>query len=132
MMTAMHKIVFRVLLALYVIAAFRPLYPYLEYALNKKFIAQQLCENRMRPALNCEGRCYLNKRLAQAEVPLPPAPSPLPQKQNSEWDAVHLCLSDASLAHAELVHLLRSEVNSPAPNTRFSAEIFHPPRGLAV
>ncbi|GGB21203.1 hypothetical protein [Puia dinghuensis] len=34
-----------------------------DYALNKRFIAANLCVNRGRPELKCEGRCYLCKRL---------------------------------------------------------------------
>lgn len=132
MMIVLQKRVFRFLLALYVIAAFRPFFPYLEYALNKNFIMQQLCENRTRPELNCEGRCYLNKRLAKTEEPRPPVPAPVPQKSNSEWDALHLRLSDIAIAYVEFVHSLPRHENSPAPKTNFSTEIFHPPRLLAV
>ena len=35
----------------------------LEYALHKKFIAANLCENRGRPEMKCEGKCYLCKRI---------------------------------------------------------------------
>lgn len=35
-----------------------------EYLANKKFITEQLCENRSRPQLHCNGKCYLKKKLA--------------------------------------------------------------------
>ncbi len=35
-----------------------------EYFANKKFITEQLCENRSRPQLHCNGKCYLKKKLA--------------------------------------------------------------------
>jgi len=33
------------------------------YQLNKKYIARVLCENRDKPQLNCDGKCYLAKKL---------------------------------------------------------------------
>lgn len=37
------------------------------YHLNKAFITQQLCENRSKPELKCNGHCYLSKQLKKAE-----------------------------------------------------------------
>lgn len=37
------------------------------FELNKKYIATKLCENRNKPWLHCNGRCYLMKKLKQAE-----------------------------------------------------------------
>lgn len=34
----------------------------LEYRLNKDFIAKNLCENRSRPKMKCNGRCQLMKQ----------------------------------------------------------------------
>lgn len=33
------------------------------YQLNKDYIARVLCENRSRPDLHCDGKCYLAKKL---------------------------------------------------------------------
>ena len=33
------------------------------YQLNKDYIARVLCENRDKPQLHCDGKCYLAKRL---------------------------------------------------------------------
>jgi len=43
---------------------------YLVYAgfeVNKKEIAAKLCENKNRPWMHCNGKCYLMKKLKQAE-----------------------------------------------------------------
>ncbi len=40
---------------------------YLDYNLRKDFIKKNLCENRFRPALHCNGQCYLAKRIAATE-----------------------------------------------------------------
>jgi hypothetical protein len=38
-----------------------------EYRLNKNFIAQNLCINKARPKLHCNGKCQMMKRLAAEE-----------------------------------------------------------------
>lgn len=36
---------------------------YLDFELRKDYIVQQLCQNRFKPELHCDGKCYLAKRL---------------------------------------------------------------------
>ncbi|MFT5645731.1 MAG: hypothetical protein ACI976_000405 [Aureispira sp.] len=36
---------------------------YTYYVLNKDYIVAELCENRAKPALQCEGKCHLKKVL---------------------------------------------------------------------
>lgn len=40
---------------------------YVSFRLNQDFIAKNLCENRTRPQLNCNGKCFLAKKLKAAE-----------------------------------------------------------------
>ena len=40
---------------------------YAGYALNKNYIAKVLCENKAKPKLHCNGKCFLAKQLKQAE-----------------------------------------------------------------
>lgn len=37
------------------------------FELNRAYIAEKLCENKERPWLHCNGRCYLAKKIRQAE-----------------------------------------------------------------
>ncbi|WP_299760746.1 hypothetical protein [uncultured Pontibacter sp.] len=39
------------------------------YFANKSYIAAVLCENKAKPELQCEGKCYLKKQLKKAEAP---------------------------------------------------------------
>jgi len=48
---------------LYLLAMIRPLVPIIEYHANYDYIATVLCENRDRPYLECNGKCYLEKQL---------------------------------------------------------------------
>lgn len=71
---------------LYVMAMFRPLLPVLEYRAHHKYIVAVLCENRARPALACNGKCYLKKQL-QKQVKTPASKDhPSPQKDGAQID----------------------------------------------
>ena len=37
------------------------------FNINRNYIARVLCENRDRPQLNCNGKCYLAKKLKQQQ-----------------------------------------------------------------
>jgi hypothetical protein len=39
----------------------------LEYQLNKNYISQKLCVNKVKPKLNCNGKCQMMKRLKEEE-----------------------------------------------------------------
>ena len=43
------------------------LFVYAGFKLNQNYIASKLCENRDKPRLHCNGRCYLMKKIKQAE-----------------------------------------------------------------
>ncbi|HEY3388400.1 MAG TPA: hypothetical protein VGK38_02435 [Prolixibacteraceae bacterium] len=44
----------------------RPVLPYIEYAVNKDYIAKHLCVNRSVPHSCCQGKCYLEKQLKKS------------------------------------------------------------------
>lgn len=46
------------------IILFRPFWPIVEYVVAYDYIIAELCENRDRPELKCDGTCYLSKQLA--------------------------------------------------------------------
>jgi len=50
---------------LYLLAMVRPLVPIMEYYANYDYIANVLCENRDKPYLECNGKCYLEKQIAK-------------------------------------------------------------------
>ncbi len=39
---------------------------YLDFEVRRDYIVNYLCVNRDKPALNCNGKCYLAKRIAEA------------------------------------------------------------------
>ncbi|MFD0763671.1 hypothetical protein ACFQZI_02315 [Mucilaginibacter lutimaris] len=54
-------------------ANFTRFFVYAGFELNRNYIATKLCENRNKPQLHCNGKCYFMKKVKQAE-----------EKQNTE------------------------------------------------
>lgn len=42
-----------------------PLFPVVEYVVKYNYIANELCVNRNKPMLHCNGKCHLKKALAK-------------------------------------------------------------------
>ncbi|KAA6440988.1 hypothetical protein FEM33_04640 [Dyadobacter flavalbus] len=40
---------------------------YLDFEIRREYIVANLCENRTRPQMHCDGKCYLAKRIASLE-----------------------------------------------------------------
>lgn len=43
----------------------KPLWPVAEYIMNYDYIVNVLCENKDKPELQCDGKCYLAQMLAE-------------------------------------------------------------------
>lgn len=50
-----------------VAANFSRLFIYAGFELNRNYIATKLCENRNKPWLHCNGKCYFLKKIRQAQ-----------------------------------------------------------------
>lgn len=76
----MRKLVFtHLFLNLYLLAIIQPAIPVIEYFVNYEYIANELCENKDKPTMACNGKCYLEKQVkkqlgidVEQEAPLPP------------------------------------------------------------
>lgn len=77
-------IITHLLLNLYLLAIIQPAIPVLEYLLNYKYIATQLCENRDKPILECNGKCYLEKQVSKQHNSEPNSSVPMPPKIDLE------------------------------------------------
>ncbi|WP_233506596.1 hypothetical protein [Flavobacterium sp. AG291] len=58
----MKKAIFIVI----VIMLLKPVMPVLDYVINYDYIAKELCENKTKPQMHCNGKCHLMKELAKA------------------------------------------------------------------
>ncbi len=43
----------------------KPLWPVAEYVMNYDYIVNVLCENKDKPQMHCDGKCFLSKQLAK-------------------------------------------------------------------
>jgi len=50
-----------------IVANSSQLFVYAGFELNQKYIVSELCVNRDKPQLHCNGKCYLMRKLKQAE-----------------------------------------------------------------
>ncbi|MET3981308.1 hypothetical protein ABIB62_003830 [Mucilaginibacter sp. UYP25] len=105
-------------------ANFSRLFIYAGFELNRNYIATKLCENRNKPQLHCNGKCYFMKKVKQAE-----------EKQNTEdRQAQKNLFQEASYnqpAQVKFYSVLLSVTK--VPNYRIKlpqqvASIFQPPR----
>jgi hypothetical protein len=55
------------LLCIYLLNPLKLYLPYIEYQANYKFISEFLCENKDKPQMHCNGKCYLAKALKSNE-----------------------------------------------------------------
>ena len=83
-----------VILVLYLL---RPVMPYIEYALNKDFIAKNFCVNKEKPKSCCHGKCYLEKQV----------------KKSSETNDDKEKNSNKKIQNEEVNEFLNSPINLP-------------------
>ena len=93
------------------------------YSLNIEYIIQELCENKDKPELNCKGKCYLKKKMADADKA---------EKQSSEIFKqiefpVFITLTNLSLIADYILIENSLPVNKNLYSHNPNFKIFHPP-----
>jgi len=94
------------------------------FELNQNYIAEYFCVNKGRPQLHCDGKCYLAKKLKEAEE----------NEKNSEREPLKVHYHPASLSDT-LTLTFAPSVNDSYPSIEVPfilpsrpTTIFHPPR----
>ena len=97
----------------------------LDYTINKEFIAKNLCVNRARPKMHCNGHCQLMKRMAEEEKQNNPA-----GQGKTHFDEITINKEVVSLpANREVAAPCVYPIYlSPYNKLMFAASIFHPPK----
>lgn len=118
------------LLSVYLLALCKPFCPLAEYALNKAYIAQTLCENKDKPELRCEGKCHLAKEITKASDAGEKENKPASLRINFDYDCAHLNpLADRANHLQSLNSLFKLAAAAPFTSA-VMADIFHPPRQI--
>jgi hypothetical protein len=113
-----------VLLVALLTANFTRYFVYAGFELNKKYIAEKLCENRDKPWLNCNGHCYFMKKIKAAEEN---DKNDARQNQKNLFQEVFFLSSTTVKFHTQLLHTLSTPYSSPLTIT-FSGAVFRPPQ----
>ncbi len=96
------------------------------YELNKEYVANKLCENRNKPQLKCNGKCYLKKQLNKADVNSDSNKSSTSSDRNDLLE----CVLPDSFSIPRLFHFCSNiclVVYSDSYSFVFESFIFHPP-----
>ncbi len=59
----MKRIVSYILIIIYTLVIISPAIPMADYVINYKHISQDLCENKDKPEMHCNGKCHLKKEI---------------------------------------------------------------------
>ncbi len=102
---------------------------YLDFELRKDYIIQNLCENRFKPELHCDGKCYLAKTLNKIAEDN--------AKSETEKQSQHLKKIISETFDEQLIVLNSFEVvltldkpqfyNQPCATADYVNTILHPP-----
>ncbi|MEK6153853.1 hypothetical protein WIW50_11360 [Flavobacteriaceae bacterium 3-367] len=105
----------------------RPLWPIVEYAMNYDYIVNVLCENKDRPQLQCDGKCYLSKQLASQQSEQDPF-GENPLRTQMQHPVFFQSLCDL---HLQIVPALDRKTNFNTPprflSTLLTSDISEPP-----
>jgi hypothetical protein len=97
------KLVLIVALALFL----KPILPVLDYVINYDYIVKELCENKAKPELKCNGKCHLMKEMAKAAENEKPINSD--KKDNSKQEIEVLFYNNAYVFHLKISPRFSSE-----------------------
>jgi len=94
------------------------------FELNRNYIAANLCENRDKPAVHCDGKCYFAKKMKQADDK---QASDERQSQKSLFQEVFVISSTDMQFHTSLLQVIDTPYDDCLPPTP-AAVIFQPPQ----
>jgi hypothetical protein len=97
----------------------------LDYSLNKSFIINNLCENKLKAEIHCAGKCFLNKQIANGNESQDPK-----EQKGSVKNLVIDFYEPAN--RPDLNNIIEPLVVSfffktPSIACKFPENIFHPP-----
>ncbi|KIO75697.1 hypothetical protein TH53_19165 [Pedobacter lusitanus] len=100
------------------------LFVFAGFEMNQGYIAKELCVNKDKPQLHCNGKCYLIKKLKQAEEK--------EQKQDRQFQKIQMQEAVFSAPfvfkqYSFIARHLRVPLTTGKPVTQLNS-IFHPPQ----
>jgi hypothetical protein len=104
------------------------------YVANKTYVATELCVNKAKPEMHCNGKCHLAKQLQKLEEYEPKtsakekAPVPKPSKTREiGWIAVIPSMKDQNEQLLPALKNANGWMESNETLRAYTSDIFHPP-----
>ena len=101
------------------------------YEINKEYVAAELCENKDKPQLQCNGKCYLKKQIDKVEDNGGEDSKNLSSK-NKKTELAEYVLTMPELCNfyvAKEAATFYDKYTSPR-GAQYITSIFHPPQSL--
>lgn len=119
----MTRLLSILLLTGFLLQNFSKVMVFINYAINKEYIAKNLCENKSKPKLHCNGKCQLKKEL-QKQDKKEDTPSNIKDKYEIQlfseiYDSLIVC---SFLTGEQVFRLCRFSIHS-----FYVFSFFHPP-----
>ena len=110
----------------------RPLLPIIEYYVNYDYIANELCINKDKPYLECNGRCYVNAAMKRAFPNGQESPARLPNFSMQDYPISPLDFYKyTSILPDENIFSVNPDYFKHFVITQYSAAIFKPPKYIS-
>lgn len=107
--------------------ALRPILPLINYAVNYDYIVENLCENKDKPELMCNGKCYVSKELSKNNNEQTTQNG---QKISVPTIDIFLVTEDFKFNNSEFKNSHRQTISTfytDFYNSQYQSKIFHPP-----
>ncbi|MDZ7877085.1 MAG: hypothetical protein U5L45_05420 [Saprospiraceae bacterium] len=105
---------------------------FVNFKINQDFIAKNLCENRAKPKMHCNGNCVLMKKLKKADNE---EQKQIPQTLKEKQEVLYSCqLTNFSLT-PQFICTEKSKLNSHyslAFSSSHFSSIFRPPKLILI
>jgi len=105
----------------------RPVLPYIEYAVNKDYIAKYLCINRFDPLNCCKGKCYLNKQIKNS-IDANDSKDNNTNKKVQNVDVNEFLITSVTNSNIFIANITHSINTKTQFSSRYVSAIFIPPQ----
>jgi len=110
----------------FLLQTFSYLIIYADYEINKNYIAKNLCENKDRPELKCEGKCQLCKKMKTEDTKQNKG---LPSTKTVKFTLLYSIRGGFSQTAALSASPSLSSVYRAGISSVHTSAVFHPPLG---
>lgn len=110
---------------------FSRFFAYAGFEVNQKYIAENLCINKSRPWMHCDGKCYFMKKIKQAEE------NEKKQTEKDNLDRLEISFFQEPFQLSFISPAILENNNSSFPaytyqySSRYIETIFRPPKQIA-